>query len=101
MNKSISIILIRTEKGIINCALESIRKNGCSNIIMLDLDCISEIQSKLSNISTDYAMLMTEYDYDYDLIGYYESNELKAASLIVFKNIFVIYLSHLLSVFLI
>ena len=60
MNKSISIILIRTEKGIINCALESIRKNGCSNIIMLDLDCISEIQSKLSNISTDYAMLMTD-----------------------------------------
>lgn len=35
----------------------------------------------------NYAMLMTEYDYDYDLIGYYESNELKAASLIVFKNI--------------
>ena len=35
----------------------------------------------------NYAMLMTQYDYDYDLIGYYENNELKAASLIVFKNI--------------
>ncbi len=35
----------------------------------------------------NYAMLMTEYDYDYDLIGYYEDNELKAASLIIFKNI--------------
>lgn len=35
----------------------------------------------------NYAMLMTEYDYDYDLIGYFENNELKAASLIVFKNL--------------
>lgn len=35
----------------------------------------------------NYAMLMTEYDYDYDLIGYYEEGILKAASLIIFKNI--------------
>ena len=35
----------------------------------------------------NYAMLMTEYDYDYDLIGYFENSELKAASLIVFKNL--------------
>lgn len=35
----------------------------------------------------NYAMLMTEYDYDYDLIGYFENDELKAASLIIFKNL--------------
>ena len=35
----------------------------------------------------NYAMLLTQYDYDYDLIGYFENNELKAASLILFKNI--------------
>lgn len=35
----------------------------------------------------NYAMLMTQYDYDYDLIGYFENNELKAASLIIFKKL--------------
>lgn len=35
----------------------------------------------------NYAMLMTEYDYDYDLIGYFEDNTLLAVSLIIFKNI--------------
>ena len=35
----------------------------------------------------NYAMLLSQYDYDYDLIGYYENNELKAATLILFKNI--------------
>jgi len=35
----------------------------------------------------NYAMLLSQYEYDYDLIGYFENNELKAASLILFKNI--------------
>lgn len=35
----------------------------------------------------NYAMLMTEYEFDYDLIGYFEENELKAASLIIFNHI--------------
>lgn len=35
----------------------------------------------------NYAMLLAQYDYDYDLIGYFENNELKAASLILFKNL--------------
>ena len=35
----------------------------------------------------NYAMLMAEYDYDFELIGYFENNTLMAASLIIFKNI--------------
>ena len=35
----------------------------------------------------NYAMLMTEYDFDYDLIGYFENNVLVAASLIIFNNL--------------
>ena len=35
----------------------------------------------------NYAMLMSECDYDYDLIGYFEGNKLVAASLIIFKNV--------------
>ena len=35
----------------------------------------------------NYAMLMTEYDFDYDLIGYFENNTLVAASLIIFNNL--------------
>ena len=35
----------------------------------------------------NYAMLMSECDYDYDLIGYFENEKLVAASLIIFKNI--------------
>lgn len=35
----------------------------------------------------NYAMLLAQYDYDYDLIGYFDNNELKAASLILFKNL--------------
>ena len=35
----------------------------------------------------NYAMLMTQYEFDYDLIGYFENNELKAASLIIFNNL--------------
>ncbi len=35
----------------------------------------------------NYAMLMGEYGYDFDLIGFYEDNILKCASLILLKNI--------------
>ena len=35
----------------------------------------------------NYAMLMTEHGFDYDLIGYFEQGILVAASLIIFKNI--------------
>ena len=35
----------------------------------------------------NYAMLMAEYDYDFDLIGYFENNILVAASLIIFKKV--------------
>ena len=67
MNRSISLILIRTKKGNIHYALQSIHENGCSNIVMLDLDCFSEIRSALSNISTDYVMLMTDqFAFAYD-----------------------------------
>lgn len=35
----------------------------------------------------NYAMLMAEYDFDYDLIGYFEDGNLIAASLIVFNKL--------------
>lgn len=57
----------------------------------LNVEEFHEFQKKhiLSNYSqtTNYGILMSEYGYDYELIGYFENNILRCASLILIKEV--------------